>query len=156
MALIFREHLPSGVKYVKFVSQDGLGEQIVETREENRSTLSAIIPCKCLSQWVGLGHCHSEGHPLVHTHHTAPPPPSGHPKPELVMLQVLCNGQVVAYTEFEYYQTIDTDLQTFYHMLNSNLPGFFPTMGGMSGYGMLPQGGQGGGEHVGSIGIRIL
>ena len=47
MALIFREHLPNGVKYVKFVSQDGLGEQIVETREENRSTLSAIIPGTC-------------------------------------------------------------------------------------------------------------
>ena len=45
VALIFREHLPNGVKYVKFVSADGLGEQIVETREENRSTLSAIIPC---------------------------------------------------------------------------------------------------------------
>lgn len=120
VALIFREHLPSGVKYVKFVSQDGMGEQIVETREENRSTLSAIIP--------------------------------GHPKPELVMLQVLCNGQVVAYTEFEYYQTIDTELQTFYHMLNSNLPGFFPTMGGMGGYGMLPQGGQGGESMSGASG----
>ena len=57
---------------------------------------------------------------------------------------MLCNGRVVAYTEFEYYQTIDTELQSFYHMLNSSLPGFFPTVGGMGGYGMLPQGGQGG------------
>ena len=80
------------------------------------------------------------------------PPSPGHPKPELVMLQVFCNGQVVAYTEFEYYQTIDAELQSFYHMLNSNLPGFFPTMGGMGGYGMLPHGGQGGEGMTGASG----
>ena len=57
----------------------------------------------------------------------------GHNNPEVVMLQVVCNGHLIAQTEFEYYATPSDDLQQIYHLLQGNLPGFFPNFGAYGG-----------------------
>jgi hypothetical protein len=111
VALIFRQQLPVGTKFVRFQSLNGGGMHIVEPRIENESTLSAPIP--------------------------------SHPKAEMVFLQLICNGQVISQTEFEFYQTVTDDLQHIYHLLNNNMSAFFPTMGGLGQFSApQTQGGQ--------------
>ena len=62
---------------------------------------------------------------------TPPPLPSpAHPRAELVYLQLICNGQVISQTEFEFYQTVNDDLSQIYHLLNNNMSAFFPTISG--------------------------
>lgn len=60
-----------------------------------------------------------------------------HDIPETMNLQVVCEGQVIASTEFTYYANAQYHSDLLYQYLTSTFPTYYPDNGGAVGWQML-------------------